>query len=73
LATPILFDASGSTGPSRIVEYRFNFGDGSPEVVQTVLPTWTYQYSAAGIYNARVTVRDVQGRTATATRTVYVQ
>jgi PKD repeat protein len=73
LVTPLLFDASASTGPSRIVEYRFNFGDGSPEVVQTVLPTWTYTYKAGGIYNARVTVRDTQGRTATATRTVYVQ
>jgi PKD repeat protein len=73
LATPLLFDASGSTGPSRIVEYRFNFGDGSPEVVQTTIPTWSYTYRAGGIYNARVTVRDAQGRSDTATVIVYVQ
>jgi PKD repeat protein len=73
LVTPLLFDASASRGPSPIVEYRFNFGDGSPEVVQTALPTWTYTYKAGGIYNARVTVRDATGRSATATTTVYVQ
>jgi PKD repeat protein len=73
LSTPLLFDASGSRGPAQITEYRFNFGDGSPDVVQTTLPTWTYTYRAAGIYNARLTVRDVQGRTATTVQTVYVQ
>jgi PKD repeat protein len=73
LSTVFLFDASGSSGPSRIVEYRFNMGDGSPDAVQPTLPTWSYQYRTAGIYNVRVTVRDVQGRTATATRTIYVQ
>jgi PKD repeat protein len=73
LATTVVFDASASAGPARIVEYRFNMGDGTPDVVQTTLPTWAYRYSAAGVYNARVTVRDSEGRTATATRTVYVQ
>jgi PKD repeat protein len=73
LATTIVFDASQSAGPARIVEYRFNMGDGSPDVVQSTLPTWSYRYGAAGIYNARVTVRDSEGRTATATRAVYVQ
>jgi PKD repeat protein len=73
LSTTFLFDASASTGPARIVEYRFNMGDGSPDAVQTSAPTWQHQFRAAGIYNVRVTVRDAQGRTATATRTVYVQ
>jgi PKD repeat protein len=73
LATTVFFDASGSAGPARIVEYRFNMGDGTPDVVQTTLPSWSYRYTAGGIYNARVTVRDSEGRTATATRTVYVQ
>lgn len=73
LSTVFLFDASGSSGPSRIVEYRFSFGDGSPDAIQTTVPTWQYKYGAAGIYNARVTVRDVTGRTATASRTIHVQ
>jgi PKD repeat protein len=73
LATPIYFDASGSTGPARIVEYRFNMGDGSPDRVQTTLPSWTHNYTAGGIYTARLTVRDAEGRTATTTRTVYMQ
>lgn len=73
LVTTIIFDASASSGPARIVEYRFNMGDGTPDVVQTALPTWSYRYTAGGIYTARVTVRDSEGRTATATRVVYVQ
>jgi PKD repeat protein len=72
LTAPVLFNASGSTGPVRIVEYRFNFGDGSPEGVNT-LPSWTHHYQAAGIYTVRLTVRDAEGRTAFATGTVYAQ
>lgn len=71
-ATDFLFDASGSSGSSAITEYRFNFGDGSPEVVRPT-PFWTYRYTAPGIYVARVTVRDSAGRTASATATVRVQ
>lgn len=73
VGTVFVFDASGSTGAAPIVEYRFSMGDGSPDGVQTTLPTWSHQYSAPGVYVARVTVRDAQGRTATATVTVYVQ
>jgi PKD repeat protein len=72
-ATSFFFDASGSTrGPSPIVEYRFTFGDGSPDVVGTS-PTTTHRYAAAGAYIARVTIRDSAGRTSTTTANVAVQ
>jgi PKD repeat protein len=73
VTTNYFFDASGSRpGPSPIVEYRFTFGDGSPDVVGTS-PTTTHRYPTAGAYTARVTIRDSAGRTATATTSVTVQ
>lgn len=70
-ATPFLFDASASRGPSPITQYRFNVGDGTPEAVQTI-PTWQHTYTKPGIYVASVTVRDATGRTARADVTVVV-
>jgi PKD repeat protein len=78
LATPgsvlmvFTFDASGSVGPSRIVEYRFNFGDGTPEVVKTSAAV-EHTYTERGAYVATVTVRDTSNSTARAQATVHVQ
>jgi PKD repeat protein len=66
------FDASGSVGPSRIVEYRFNFGDGTPEVVKTSAAV-EHTYTERGAYVATVTVRDTSNSTARAQATVHVQ
>jgi PKD repeat protein len=74
-ATNFTFSASGSTpgsAGSPIVEYRFNFGDASPEVVGTS-PTTTHRYSVAGTYMASVTIRDSANRFSTATVSVNVQ
>ncbi len=71
--TNFFLDASGSTrGPSPIVEYRFTFGDTTPDVVGAS-PTTTHRYSTSGNYVARVTIRDSAGRTATTTTNVTVQ
>jgi PKD repeat protein len=72
-STNFFFDASASRpGPNPIVEYRFNFGDTSPEVVGTS-PNATHRYLTPGTYTARVTIRDSAGRTATQTVGVNVQ
>jgi PKD repeat protein len=72
-STNFFFDASASRpGPSPIVEYRFNFGDTTPEVVGTS-PSTTHRYLIPGSYTARVTIRDSAGRTATTTVSVNVQ
>jgi PKD repeat protein len=71
--TVFVFDASASIGPSRIVEYRFNFGDGTPEVVKTNGAAVEHTYTTRGGFVASVTVRDSSGRTARAQATVYVQ
>jgi PKD repeat protein len=66
-----VFDASASSGPSPIVEYRFLFGDSTTEIVQTT-PISTHAYPTPGTYVARVTVRDSAGRTASTTVNVPV-
>jgi PKD repeat protein len=70
-ATNFFFDASASKGPSPIVEYRFTFGDTTPDQVGP-LATATHQYTAPGQYVLRVTVRDSAGRTGTTTVNVNV-
>lgn len=73
-STNFFFDASGSTrGASPIVEYRFNFGDNSAEVVGQS-PTTTHQYVLAGpgSYLVSVTVKDSANRTSIARLTVVV-
>jgi PKD repeat protein len=71
-ATTFFFDASASRqGPSPIVEYRFTFGDGTPDVVGPSSNT-AHRYLAPGTYTARLTIRDSAGRTATTTQPVTV-
>jgi PKD repeat protein len=70
--TNFFFDASASRpGPNPIVEYRFNFGDTSPEVVGTS-PQTTHRFTSPGTYTVRLTIRDSAGRTATTTQLVTV-
>ena len=67
VGTPITFDGRGSAGD--IVEYRWDFGDGTTgtgAVVQHV-------YSAPGTYTVRLTVRDRYGGTDSDTATATVQ
>jgi PKD repeat protein len=71
-STLFFFDASGSHGPTTIVEYRFTFGDATPDVVGPS-PTTTHQFTAAGAYVVSVTVRDNANRTSIARVTVNVQ
>lgn len=73
VSTNFSFDASGSkAGAAPIVEYRFNFGDNSPDAVGTSATT-THKYQATGAYTARVTVRDSSSATSTQTANVTVQ
>lgn len=68
----VQFDGAGSVaGSSPIVEYRFNFGDGSADFVTTI-PVTTHQFTAAGSYQVSLVVKDSQGRTSIARATVTV-
>jgi parallel beta-helix repeat protein len=64
-------DASGSSdSDGTIVSYRFDFGDGSPDVGPQSSPTAAHTYAEVGTFTVTVTVTDNDGLTATATRQV---
>lgn len=57
----VIFDASQSADPDgSIVEYAFDFGDGSG-VMRTPIPNATHVYAANGTYTASVLVKDNRG------------
>ncbi len=67
--TPTSFNASGSTAPSSaIVNYAWNFGDGSP-TTNTSTPDTTHTYVNPGSYTASVTETDAAGTSTTRTFT----
>jgi parallel beta-helix repeat protein len=56
----VSFDGSGSSDPDgRLIFYRWNFGDGSSEILDE---TPTHIYSDPGIYTVTLTVVDDDGR-----------
>ena len=68
----VSFDASGSTDPDgTVVEYRFNFGDGTPTVTQAS-PTIMHTY-AAGSFFATLTVKDNSGGLSANTASVPIE
>ena len=54
------------------LEYRFDFGNGSPKTPWSNTPSTVTSYAAAGHYRASVQVRDPSGSMATSTVTVTV-
>ena len=68
----LTFSAAGSDPDGGAVEYRFDFGDGSPRTAWSGSSSAAHGYPEAGHYQALVQVRDPAGAIATATRTVTV-
>jgi PKD repeat protein len=64
-------NASGTTGPSPIVSYSWNFGTGSTPSTATGITAVT-TYGSSGNKVITLTVTDSAGRTATTTRSVTV-
>ncbi len=65
----VVFDASASKDPDgQIVEYRWDFGDGSQESGPTVL----HVYESAGQYTVKLTVTDDQGLSGSTERALTV-
>ena len=69
VGTIFTFNASASTPASNISEYRWNFGDGSPEL--TTVQT-SHSYTTTGPKTVTLTVTDNQGRQAMTTKTVTI-
>ena len=66
--TVVTFDASASTDNGYILDYEWDFGDGTTDTGETV----THNYGSTGSYTATLTVTDSAGNTGTDTRTVDV-
>lgn len=67
----VMFDATGSTDDDAIVNYIFDFGDGSM-VVENTSGMAGKMYMDAGTFTASVVVEDAEGLTDTATVTITV-
>jgi PKD repeat protein len=67
----VFFDATASKGPTAIVNWEFNYGDGVIE--NSTVGRQSHVYTAVGSYQARVTVTDTQGRKATKEVSVKVE
>src|SRR5262245_42735057 len=66
--------ASSNRGPAPIASYRFDFGDGSPIVVQSASnPVATHTYGASGgTFTVLVTVVNTANLSATASASIVV-
>ncbi len=70
--SPVSFDGSASSDPaSAIIDYAWNFGDGTA-VDAGATPQTTHSFSAAGTYTVKLTVTDQLGQTNTVTRQVVI-
>jgi len=68
---PVKFDGSGSYDPDgSIVFYRWNFGDGSGEILEM---SPTHIYGEVGTYTVTLTVIDNNGTSDTKTTTVTIE
>lgn len=71
--TTFYFDSAESVrGASPIVEYRFNFGDGTPDVIRQSPTIEPHVFAAAGSYQVSLQVRDSANRTSVARLTIVV-
>jgi parallel beta-helix repeat protein len=68
----VLANASGSTDSDGIVNYTFDWGDGSPVTGPQSSATANHTYTTPGTHTVTVTVRDSGGLTDEATRNVTV-
>lgn len=63
----VTFDASSSTDDFGIVEYRWNFGDGSEEIISESLSLTSHLFQSEGDFPATLTLVDTTGQVSTKT------
>jgi PKD repeat protein len=67
---PVNFNASSSTGSAAIASYMWDFGDGHTTTTST--PTVSHTYTANGTFVVTLTIKDVNGLTATSNQQVTI-
>ena len=72
LATYDATRTSDDRDPNAALSFRYQWGDGTPDVVGTGLEWQTHAFIAPSDYQVQVTVTDTNGRSATASHTVEV-
>lgn len=70
--TPVTLNWAGSDPDGGALEYRVDFGDGSPRTAWANTLTTQYTYAEEGHYQVTVQVRDALGSLAARSRTVTV-
>jgi YVTN family beta-propeller protein len=68
----LTLSAAASDPDNNPLQYRFDFGDGSPKTAWSSTPSSAASYASAGHYRATVQVRDTSGSIASDTLTVTV-
>ncbi len=68
----VTFTAAATDPEGQPLEYRFDFGDGSPKTAWSAASGAARAYAASGHYRATVQVRDPAGAIASRSRTVTV-
>lgn len=68
----VAFEATGSDPDMDAIEYRFDFGDGTPKTAWGANTTAMHSYAAEGHFQAKVQVRDATGSISTDTTIVTV-
>jgi cytochrome c peroxidase len=69
---PVTLSATASDPNGGVLQYRFDFGDGSPQTVWSSTPSAVTSYADPGHYRATVQVRDPAGSIASAPLSVTV-
>jgi PKD repeat protein len=67
----MVVNAVASDPDGDVLTYRWNFGDGSPEISGLTAPA-LHEYGATGSYNVTVTVDDAHGGVASASGTIAI-
>ncbi|MDW8479649.1 MAG: PKD domain-containing protein [Xanthomonadales bacterium] len=68
----VSFGATASDPDGDVLQYRFDFGDGSPKTAWSASPSASHAYAREGHFRAVVQVRDPSGVIASASRVVTV-
>ena len=71
--TPVGFDATGSSDPeATILDYSWNFGDGTGIEDDQSSPTTSHTYGSRGHFNVTLTITNSLGQTDTSSETVTI-